>query len=258
MQNRKHTDLIVVAVLAVVCTLAGVFEPIDPIIRRAAAILFALVLPGYALTAALFPRPYIGGLERLTLSLCLSVAVATVGAVVLNESPTGIQAESWALLLGGVTLAASGLAWMRRLPGEPVTGHGEARWVRPESIGASALLLALAVVTTAGAMLVATTGAGLQDEPEFTQVWLLPSDRPGEVVVGVHNAEPEPIALRLELTLGDQVVGERDRIELDPGQTWEERVPVDRGPTATTPILASFYRDNFPDSPYRLVSLFAE
>ncbi|HET9899595.1 MAG TPA: DUF1616 domain-containing protein, partial [Actinomycetes bacterium] len=122
MLRRSHVDLILVAVLAILGTIAGVAVELDPILRRVAAVLFTTFLPGYALTAALFPRPTIGALERLTLSISLSLAGATLGAVVLNATPRGIHSDSWALLLGGVTLAATAVAIRRRPPYEDVWG----------------------------------------------------------------------------------------------------------------------------------------
>ena len=85
--RRPHLDLVVVAIIAIVCTVAGVATQLDPIFRRVAGVLFTVVLPGYAITAALYPRPTIGALERITLTLSMSLAVATLGAVVLNATP---------------------------------------------------------------------------------------------------------------------------------------------------------------------------
>ncbi len=73
--------------------------------------LFVLYLPGYTLIEALFPRQGdLGALERLALSLGLSLAVVPLVGLLLNYTPWGIRLEpvvaSLALLTEGLGLMA--------------------------------------------------------------------------------------------------------------------------------------------------------
>jgi hypothetical protein len=256
MNRRPHLDLILVAILAVLCTVAGLALELDPIVRRGAAVLFTTFLPGYAITAALFPRPTIGALERLTLTISLSLAGATLGAVILNATPRGIHSDSWALLLGGITLAATAIALRRRPPFEDVWGG-----VRPLNMREArgpVLLLALAAVVTAGALAIAGQGAIVQSQPAFTQLWLLPGETEDVLTVGVRNAEPEPLVVRVVVEVGDRVLGEWDRVELEASQTFEEQVDVSEVLSSRDPVVATLFLENVPAEPFRQVRLFLQ
>ncbi len=256
MKWRPHLDLVIVAVVAILCTGAGLALSLDPLIRRVAAVVFTTFLPGYALTAALFPRPTIGALERITLTISLSLASATLGAVALNSTPRGIQSDSWALLLGGLTLAATAVAMRRRPPFEDVWGN--LRPVNLRQAGGPVALLALAAVVTAGALAVAGQGALVQSQPQFTQLWLLPGDSEDVVVVGVRNAEEDSLAVRVVVEVGERVLGEWERMELAPGQTFEEQVDVSEVASGRDPIVATLYLENVPAEPFRQARLFLQ
>ena len=56
---------------------------------------FILFLPGYTLTAALFPRRTdLGSIERVALSFGLSIAVVPLIGLILNYTPWGIRLPS--------------------------------------------------------------------------------------------------------------------------------------------------------------------
>jgi hypothetical protein len=256
MNRRPHVDLVVVAILAILCTAAGVAVELDPLVRRVAAVIFTTFLPGYALTAALFPRPTIGALERITLTISLSLAVATLGAVVLNATPRGIHSDTWALLQGGTTLAATAIAMRRRPPFEDVWGP-----VRPtglRELRGPVVLLALAAVVTAGALAIAGQGAIDQSQPAFTQLWLLPGETDDVVRVGARNAEPDPLVVRIVVEVDGRVLGEWDSLEIEPSQTFEEVVDVSDVDSVDDPIVATLYLENLPAEPFRQVRLFLQ
>jgi uncharacterized membrane protein len=130
------------------------------LLRLLLGTLFVLVVPGYCLAAALFPRfDDLDPIERLGLSLGLSVAVTPLLALVLNALPGGLQLCS--ILLGEYALAAAGAAIsLVRRPVLPPPGPGNERhspqswWrslpAREQQIHAAlALALTLAVVLTA-------------------------------------------------------------------------------------------------------------
>src|SRR3989442_14452354 len=74
------------------------------------ALPLVLLLPGYTLTEALFPKRPFGAAQRLTLSLGLSLAITILSGFVLNLLPQGLGPLSWAgflgLLIGSFSLVA--------------------------------------------------------------------------------------------------------------------------------------------------------
>ena len=120
-----------------------------------------------------------------------------------------------------------------------------------------ALLLVLALIVSAGALVIAGQGALVQSQPEFTQLWLLPTDN-DDAVVGIRNAEQDPLVVRLVVEAATQILGEWDRIELQSDQTFEQRIDIPAGTSTRDPIVATVYLENTPSEPYRQVRLFLE
>ncbi len=74
-------------------------------IRWAAGTFLVLTLPGYTLTWALFPsRTKTAGLNRLALTIAMSLFLVPATGLLLNYTPIGIRAEPIAAILGGVSL----------------------------------------------------------------------------------------------------------------------------------------------------------
>lgn len=92
-------------------------------LRLALGLVYVLFLPGYCLTAALFPRADdIDGIERLGLSLGLSVAWVSLLALILDWLPWGLRL--WPIALGelaSMLLFMAVALWRRsRLPAAAV------------------------------------------------------------------------------------------------------------------------------------------
>jgi uncharacterized membrane protein len=69
------------------------------IVRLPLGLVYILYVPGYCLTAALFPaQEDLDGIERVGLSLGLSVAWVPVLALILDWLPWGLRL--WPILLG--------------------------------------------------------------------------------------------------------------------------------------------------------------
>src|SRR6185503_1756333 len=111
---RRSPDLVIVCLAALNGVLAQVVAlPVG--LRWVFGAPLLLLWPGYALAAALFPRWRLGWVERATFSMGLSLMAGSLGAVIMNWSPSGLTAAAWTALAGGVTLAASLAAhWRRR------------------------------------------------------------------------------------------------------------------------------------------------
>lgn len=106
-------ELLIIASLSLLLVPVVIFT--SGILRIGLGLLFALFFPGYTLIAALFPRKgTISGVERVSLSFGLSIAVVPLIGLVLNYTPFGIILESVLLSVLGFILAMAGLALYRR------------------------------------------------------------------------------------------------------------------------------------------------
>ena len=114
MRDRPD-DLIAAAVLTLLLIVFIALLPDNPI-RTVLGLFFILVLPGYAATAALFPnRESIDIIERVALSIGLSIAIVALSGLALNYTPFGIRLEPIVATLAGFVLVVSLVAWRRRM-----------------------------------------------------------------------------------------------------------------------------------------------
>lgn len=239
-------------------------------LRIAAGLLFVFWAPGYAVTAALFPRhgggtgpgslraARISGVERAALSMGLSVGLVPLVGLVLNFTPWGIRPVPVLAALSALTVAATAVAVGRRLALPPAERFSvplrrwwaDARaWVRaPPKRRDRVLNLALAVLVVSAfagfgyAVAVPRTGE------TFTEFSLLTRNESGdlvadgypaqfapgesrEVVVAVGNHEHEPVTYT--------VVVELQRLRPD-GSTAEQ-AELDRFDLRVAPEETRYY-----------------
>jgi len=107
-----------VVTLLIAATLALVFTVTEPPAVYARYLLggaFVLYLPGYALIEALYPRgDELEPLERLALSIGLSLALVPLVGLVLNYTPWGIRLTPVAVSLALLTEALMAVASYRK------------------------------------------------------------------------------------------------------------------------------------------------
>jgi uncharacterized membrane protein len=208
--------------MLVLVAAAAIFAGIDSVLIRTILVLpLALALPGYALTTALFRGRATRVAERLVLSLGLSLAVTVVGGVLLDWTPWGLQARSWVLLLGSITLSATAwTAYQER--GRPLTHTGRP-WMGLDRSGWTRLALAALVMSLA--VTVGITGALLQPRPGFTQLWMLPVDALS-ARVGVHNMEGMRVQYRLQVLADGTCALQWPLIDLEHNEQWERTIEL--------------------------------
>lgn len=240
--------LIGIAVVGVVFT-ATLFA-FGGSVRAVLAVPLVLILPGYALTMAVLPNPTLGFVEQLTFTLGLSLAVAAVGGVILNLTPWGLQAGTWAAWLGTVTVVAGVIALLRRR----VQSASSSRPMIADLSAHQLLMFGLAICITLGAIGLARYGAERQQSASFTQLWIQPADERGapNVRIGVENMERRPTQYRLELKSDGSVIHEWPSIDLAPGKTWEATAALG---VSTGSVVATLYRAEAPETVYRFVIL---
>jgi uncharacterized membrane protein len=256
--NHRSADIFAVIAITLVAAVLALLVPPDIVIVRILTLPLMLVLPGYALTSALFPNRSLGVPERLVFSLGLSLIIVILGGLLLNWTPFGLRASSWAVLLAGITLGASAVALVRRR-GQSVSAPG---WLRVGNVGLTlrqGLLLGLAAVIVCGAVAVSIIGAERQSYAGFTQLWILPAggaNPENAVRLGVSNMESTSMEYRLAVNVDGKVVKEWPSLDLEPNEKWEATLVLP--PTASAGaarVEADLYRAEAPTTIYRHVVL---
>jgi uncharacterized membrane protein len=102
---KEQFDLLVVAFLSI-ATLPLVVLTTGPV-RVVTALLVVVLCPGYSMTVALYPTNKLGGVERVCLTIVLSLAVVSLSGLALNYSPWGIRVIPAAVTVLTVTLSAT-------------------------------------------------------------------------------------------------------------------------------------------------------
>ena len=225
-------DLAAVVVVTVLVNVA-VFTPIvrETPLRVPLGLAFVLFVPGYVFIAALFPEagesptvedegtgtgsgndsdsivPGLGqsgidGIERLALSIGLSVAIVPLIGLVLNFTPWGIRLVPIMISTSGFVLVATAVAAVRRwnlpqderfvVPYREWLEAGRAEFLEPDSRADAALNVLLAVsILLAGI----SVGYAVMVPPQgesFSAVYLLTEDDDGELVADDYPTEVEP------------------------------------------------------------------
>jgi uncharacterized membrane protein len=188
----------------------------------ATGLVFTLVLPGYAVLAALrIPQRHrLSPAQHLALSIPLSIAVVAVVGLVLNEVGLGIDAVLQASVLALLTCASAGVAMLSR------SGPSFEPTLRAAAIAAGIAISALCIGVLAGYI-------DGQPPSDSVSLYVVGSDgsvetiptevAPGGVVtltLGVDYSGPGQAAFTLEAPGGSWDVQLRD------GQTWQRNVSV--------------------------------
>lgn len=120
MKIKLGSGLLAIDILAAILVLTINFIP-GNFIRIILGLPFVLFFPGYSSVIALFPRKEsLGGIQLLTLSFGLSIAIVPLIGFLLNFCPWGIRLEPIIYSLFGFLIIVSVIAWLRlqRLPGD--------------------------------------------------------------------------------------------------------------------------------------------
>ena len=247
---RMDRDLLRVAAAAAVCAAVAVAVPVTAV-REIAAIPLCLVLPGYALTEAIFARTALPGPHRLLLSLTLSLAALALGTLLLNYMPGGIRESTWVVFLLVVVLGGCVVAGWRR-------GEGPRRASRPMfgvgvGVGAWARL-AGALLLAGAAIVIAWTPFNAENAVGYTQFWMLPGSG-GGLELGIRSQEHDATTYRVVLDSGPRRTTVSSRLALEPG---EDRVfHLTANPRVTggaKRLTALLFLQDRPGRPYRRVT----
>lgn len=234
--KEKHSDLIaVVASNFALLIVASTLTTAEPI-RVVLALSVALFFPGYALLAALLPKNTdLEPLERLALSIGLSIFLLTAIAFLLNATHIGIRTFPIILSLTACSLVCVAFAYRRRSsisPEEHLTTQFPTWTLMGRRLGpfgqkATAGLAFVIVIAVLYTILIIRPFGN----DHLTQFYLLdqygsPENLPlnieegmeVDVILGIGNREGRPVEYRVELwiqgdfqrTIDDRVVPDRE------------------------------------------------
>ena len=207
------------------------------------------------MSAALFPRRFFGLPERLLLNLALSIIIVALSGLVLHWLGWSLQAGTWAIVLSGLTVCASAIAWWRRrrdhAVGDPLPKL-HFNLSRRDSV-----LLGLAILVAVAAIGLARLPMPPMGVAGYTLLWMIPAGdgNANDYRLGVNSMEFSPAGYRLQVLLDGQVVREWPEIQLAPGESWETQIVLQSGRAGAGSIEATLYRMDNPDVVYRHVKL---
>jgi len=243
--DRRYVDLLAVAGSSLLLVALVLVVPSAKPLRIIFGLPFVLFFPGYALMAALFPRREdLDPIERIALSLGLSIAIVPLIGLGLNYSPWGIRLDPILAFISLFILLAAAIAAYRRR-GIPIEEAFAIeidaqlpRWsesARPDrllAVGLAASLIALGVT----GYFVATSSGSSESFTEFYVLGpgQLAEDYPSvvtlgddaDVFVGVINQEGEDATYQFEVRIDGDVTDELESVHLVEGGTWENKVTI--------------------------------
>jgi uncharacterized membrane protein len=240
---RFLDDLIAIWLATIALLVAILLAPNNPA-RIVLGLPFVLFFPGYVLIAALYPRRSdLDGVERVALSLGLSLAVVPLIGLVLNYTPWGIRLTpilvSVALFIA-VCSAAAVRQRMHYLAAERFAGDIRPLLQAARRLPWVRLALAAGVI---GVLLFAGFRFGMLGGSRvgetFTEFYVLgPGGKaegyprrlmvgePSSVIVGVINHEGHTVGYRVEVQAGLDRVASEGPFALADGEKREDRVAI--------------------------------
>jgi hypothetical protein len=245
---RGHRHLRLVVTVTLVCAVGSLITPLGAI-RLVFAVPLALILPGYAVTAAAFGSRRPDRLERLPLTLGVSLACLALGGLILNYTPGGIRGLPWALLLVLVVLAGCLVAARRR--GSTRDERTSFTWPKPSP--ASAILAAGSLAMVVAALILAHTTVKAEHVYGYTQLWISPPTATGKSArIGVTSEQQQARNYRLVVEVEGRPGSVSQSFQLEPSQTHLLRVPSGQ---AASPVRveARLYLRGHPSTVYRRV-----
>jgi len=271
-----HHDLVAIVGLSFLLVLTVYLLPL-PALRIVLGGPFVLFFPGYTMVAALFPgRENLEGLERLGLSLGLSIAILPLMGLVLDYTPWGITLLSTLLSAVSFIVGCSAFAYYRRgrLPLEERYALrlelDVAGW-RSGGVLDRSLTVALAVSILAALGTFLLVLAKPEVGERFTEFYVLgpygeADDYPRWVlqgqllnpIVGVINREHQDMNYRIRIEVGGQEVEQITDIHLAHDQKWVERVVFAlQEPGDQQQLRFLLYREG-QEEPYRSLHLWID
>jgi uncharacterized membrane protein len=108
----RQTVLVGVFLIASLVVIFAMFA-VPQSIRIVPGVLIIFILPGFVILSAVNPDLQLSWIELVLASLGISISMTTCVAVLLAATPVGLSRSSFAIALGGITIACSIYAFER-------------------------------------------------------------------------------------------------------------------------------------------------
>jgi len=271
----RNLDLVIAAACALVTVAVLLLVPSLGPIRIVLGLPFLLVLPGYVLVAALYPRKGdLDPIERAALSFGLSIAIVPLIGLAINYSPWGIRLNAVLAFVGLFIVMGAGAAVYRRrtVPAEEAFAINVPlpRWSRVGLTRAAAVLIVV-LCSVGFAAAAAFLGISRGGSESFSEFYILGPGGRAEgypqtlalgdsltVILGVVNHEGDDAGYRIKATVDGKAAGLIDSLRLQDGEQWERPVtlvPNQAGNSQEVEFL--LYRDGVSEA-YRAVHLWVD
>ena len=218
------------------------------------AVPLVLFVPGFVLTAILFPWKSLGVPERLVLSIGLSIAFVALSGLILNLTPWGLQARTlWIALLLSLAVGLAVLFLTRRSwwsnvsESRPHINFNTRQWV----------LMSLAALMTIAAFSVARTPASKAGLEGYTLLSAQAGEKADTIRLGVRSEEFKKSEYQIKYQYNGKI-HEGPKLVLNPGETWEKVVSIPVDQLAGKAFTVLLYRLDNPNEVYRHVSWWPE
>jgi uncharacterized membrane protein len=244
-------------------------------IRIPLALPLLLFIPGYLLVSLLFPRKDdLTGIERLTLSIVLSIAIVIFDGFALNYTPWGFRPAPIVISLSIITLllVLITLVLRKRIPADEkflfdyhVFLKSLKSDEKPTELEKALIVALVASIIIASGIII--YGKVTFPEDKFTAFYLLGEGgrmenyttdlylgRSTSVTVGIENHEHTTVKYTLQAKMGRSTLN-RQKITLDHGEKWLRNVSfiVNRvGPRMKLEFLLYKERSTNPDKSLHL------
>ncbi|HSD57307.1 MAG TPA: DUF1616 domain-containing protein [Methanotrichaceae archaeon] len=271
------------SVLVAASALALSFFSPQPFTSSVEPFLFVLVLllPGYLLSIALFPRRYdLAGKGRLAVSIGADILLALLLSLGLSLSPWGLHISSLAASAAAISLVLAAIAhfnrsalprWNRFVPF--ISGSGRSHPVRKREAGIPRRMIVVLLVLTAAVALstlayttmnagdMGESGEEENGEAHFTEFYVQgekDKDHPISIsagstattVAGIINHELSAVNYTLRLAQNDSILFQKE-VQLDHNQSWEGTVDyVLKDPGSWQRLDFLLYKDDDFTMPY--------
>ena len=254
--KQRSVDILVVAALAIIAVVLVLILPGNNVFGHILTLPLVFLLPGYALTAAFPSGETLDIPRRLVFILGISLVIVVIGGLILNLTPFGLSAGSWAVYLSGITLGACIVALLRRQRGSIIVSS-----LRVEDIGFTfrqGLMLGLAALIVLGAFAVSIIGAKQQPTAGYTELSIQSANGANTnnaVSLTVSNNESTTMEYRLAVSVNGKLVQAWTSIDLNPNQNWTTTLVLPQSYTGSAKVEADLYQANTPTKIYRHVIL---
>lgn len=236
MKFEFKKDLLLINLIALVeIFVVTIFT--NDIIRMVLGFPFLLFCPGYALISALFiKKDDLDTLERIALSIGLSIAIVPLTGLILHFTPYGIRLYPILFSIASLVFLFSLVArYRRRKMGETFTFSIEIRWKElPRGEKAYRLILLLLIFLVGIVTVQMITTPKIE---KFTEFYILDSEgkvedypknlilgESAEVILGIRNHEAQEVEYRVVLLLENETIKTIEGIKLRHEERWEKKV----------------------------------